>query len=82
MEENKTIIQKVPLEALLNILEEIWNKGANFIDIIGISNPETKEDSLGIIVHKEYLEKGHDFENLDFSESNIPLSEKDLNDLI
>lgn len=85
MEENKFTIHKVPIDVLLTILEELWNKGADFIDIIGTINPEAKEDKIGIIVRKEYMnsEAGDfEFERDEFIQNDIPLSEKDLNDLL
>ena len=44
---------KVPLEEFLNVLENIYNSGADFIDIIG--EPDGEEGIMKIEVKREYL---------------------------
>ena len=54
MEPKKVVLTKIPLEAFINALEQVWESGANFIDIIAIPNVE--QDVIGIAVKDEYME--------------------------
>lgn len=54
MEPNKIKLTKIPLEAFINALEQVWESGANFIDIIAI--PDMQQDVIGIAVRDEYME--------------------------
>ena len=46
-------ITRVPLEEFLNILENIYNSGADYVDIIGDAGGE--EGLMKIEVKREYL---------------------------
>lgn len=46
-------ITKIPLEEFLNILENIYNNGADYIDIL--SNADGEEGLMKIEVKREYL---------------------------
>ena len=76
MENNPLIIRKVPLEVLINLLVEIYNKGVNYIDIIG--QPGEEEDLVGISYNDDYIENKENKE----SEAKIKLSDEDLNQLL
>ena len=86
MEENKKtiILQKIPLKRLLETLEEIYNQGADYIDISGVPNVE--QDIIGIHVREDYMadEEDFDFEENDDEEElkSSDLSDDDLNQLI
>ena len=54
MEPKKIKLTKIPLEAFINALEQVWESGANFIDIIAI--PDVQQDVIGIAVRDEYKE--------------------------
>lgn len=54
MEPKKIKLTKIPLEAFINALEQVWESGANFIDIIAI--PDVDQDVIGIAVRDEYME--------------------------
>lgn len=54
MEPKKIKLTKIPLEAFINALEQVWESGANFIDIIAI--PDVQQDVIGIAVRDEYME--------------------------
>lgn len=54
MEPKKIKLTKIPLEAFINALEQVWESGANFIDIIAI--PDVEQDVIGIAVRDEYME--------------------------
>lgn len=47
------VIRKIPLKIFINVLTNIWNNGADFIDISG--NPDSVEDIVNIMVPEEYL---------------------------
>jgi hypothetical protein len=89
----RPIIKKVPLNDLIDILSDLYNRGVDFIDILAPEEP-TEDDRMTIKFSKEYmspdveLEEG---EELDDNEEDIlditivadtKLSEEDLNQLI
>lgn len=87
MEENKdkkqVVLRKISLKAFIDTLVEVYNSGADYIDLIG--TPDDGQDTIGIIVHQEYLNVDNDeIELIDDEEEidNTPLSDKDINDLI
>lgn len=58
MENKKTaVFRKIPLETLIEILHEVYEQGANFIDIEGTIHE--KQDVIGIYVYPEYMEEGY-----------------------
>lgn len=63
--------QKIPLKELIEILHEMYDQGADYVDIVGVPNEE--QDVIGIHVLEEY-----------FFEEEYPeeLSDEDLNQLI
>ena len=46
-------LQKIPLEAFIEALVQLYENGANFVDIIGI--PDVDQDIIGLAVKNEYL---------------------------
>lgn len=84
--ENKLRIRKVHLVSLMNILQNIYDRGVDFVDVYGTI--ENGQDTIGISFSKDYMDE--DFtDNFDnFNEEQLPsrldvkLSDKDLNDLI
>jgi hypothetical protein len=68
----------------------VYNSGADYVDIIG--TPDENQDTIGIVVHEEYLSKDdmqiefisdEDEEEEEYIEPNDkPLSDEDINDLI
>ena len=60
MAKNKKSVefQKIPLEALIEILQEIYSQGADYIDISGMPNEE--QDVLSIYVRDEYFSDEND----------------------
>lgn len=90
---NRPIIKKIPLNELIDILSDLYNRGVDFIDILAPEEP-TEDDRMTIKFTKEYmspeaeLEEG---EELDDEEEDIlditivpdtKLSEEDLNQLL
>lgn len=90
-------LRKIPLESLIQILQDLYNGGADYIDISGEQNGEedSVKDIIQITVKPEYIlndeeEDDEDIQEikLDYSndnESNIirkSLSDDDINELI
>ena len=75
MENNNELrLNKIPLEPFLEALTDIFNRGVDFVDIVG--TPGENQDSIGIIIKEEYFstsEKDEEEENL---------SDEDINQLI
>lgn len=75
---NQVVLQKIPLEPFIKTLEELYQEGANYVDIVGIANQD--QDVMNLIVKIEYM----DPEVVGFipeGEENI-LSDDDINQLI
>lgn len=54
MENKKTaVFRKIPVETLLDILHEVYEQGADFVDIVGYI--EEEQDTIGIYVYPEYM---------------------------
>lgn len=83
---NEIILRKIPLKIFIEVLTDVWNKGADYIDIIGV--PNEVQDNIGIAVKEEYFSKEEeDDEELDVDveledEKEKPLDDKDLDMLI
>lgn len=70
---NKIItLQKIPIKNLMEILSELYNDGADYIDISGVPNVE--QDVISIFVREEYMNQDEEY--------NGDLSDEDLNQLI
>lgn len=80
MENNNEIrLKKIPLKALLEALTDIYNRGVDYVDILGV--PGEEQDSIGIAIKEEYFSE----EILDDEEEDVlpkDLSDDDLNQLI
>jgi hypothetical protein len=64
------VLKKIPLLPFINSLMEIYNDGADFVDIIGEHN--FFQDSIGIMVKEDYFAKP----------SSRKLTSSDINELI
>ena len=53
MKKDNVKIRKVPVEAFLNLLADLFDQGVDYIDIIGML--DDKQDSIGIAFSKEYM---------------------------
>ena len=94
MEENnkkkEVIIRKIALQNFIEKLVSVYNSGADYVDIIG--TPDENQDTIGIVVHEEYLSKDEleiefiadEDEEEEYIEptNDKPLSDEDINDLI
>jgi hypothetical protein len=86
-------LRKIPLEMLIQILQELYDGGADYVDISGDTDVDgTPRDTIKITVKPEYLsdfdeESGVSLEqelDLDWTEEDqsSSLSDEDINDLI
>ena len=73
---NNLNIEKVRIEELMELLSLFKKQGFDFVDLIGI--PGETEQSLGVLTQSYYKHE----EETEIPETNIKLSEINLNDLI
>ena len=89
---NRPIIKKIPLNELIDILSDLYNRGVDFIDILA-PEESSEEDRMTIKFTKEYmspdaeLEEGEELDDneedvLDITIIPTKLSDEDLNQLI
>jgi hypothetical protein len=75
------IIKKVPLDEIIDVFMDLYNKGVDFIDLIATE----KDNRISVIFTEEYInqEAKDDFE-LDNNEIDIntKLTDEDFNQLI
>ena len=78
-------LRKIPLEGLIEILTNLFEEGADFIDISGEQDnrEEGPVDVIKITVRPEYMSDDSEVEiEVDIEDRRPSLSEEDLNDLI
>jgi hypothetical protein len=90
-------LNKIPLKVLLDALEQLYEMGADYIDIIGVNNIE--QDTIALAVKQEYMcpeyeeweedgeedgdeEEDKEEEKTPIKKINIKLSDEDLNQLL
>lgn len=74
MERNNEVrLKKIPLLVLLEALKDIYERGVDYVDIIGV--PGEEQDSIGIAVKSEYYATEEEDEDR-------PITDEDLNQLI
>ena len=71
---------KVPINSLIDILNDLYNQGVDYVDIIGIHNVE--QDILGIRYNENYLTPQSDDEIISSDLFLNPLSDEDINQII
>ena len=71
--------KKIPLKIFIEILQDAWDKGADYIDIIGM--PDTIQDNISIAIKEEYMHVEEDGEE-DRTEDSKDITDEDLNQLI
>ncbi len=85
----QVILRKIPIDRLIDLLVEMYNKGVDYIDISGV--PGEEQDKMAISFTEEYMtkEEGEEAKQIIKDEfdiadilANRKLSEEDLNDLI
>ncbi len=60
---NMSVIKKVPLDIMINILTDLYEKGVNFVDIVG--NDEDEITKMTITVQPDYVDENAELEELD-----------------
>ena len=90
-------LRKIPLQPLIEILQDLYDNGADFIDLSGEQKDEngSSRDLIQITIKPEYMlhDESNDDDNddeieMDYSDDDIPdtksrsLSDDDINDLI
>jgi hypothetical protein len=78
MENKEIALRKIPLKVLIEILQDVWDQGADYVDIIGV--PDAIQDNICIAVKEEYMTDSQDEENP--SPENKEITDEDLNQLI
>ena len=85
MENNEVTFKKIPLKVFLDILHDAWEKGADYIDIVGV--PDEVQDNIAVAIREEYMNVNPEDEfeidvELEHPDDNKDLSDEDLNQLI
>lgn len=75
---NIVILHRIPLSQLIEALHDIYNQGADFIDLGIVKDPEEKLDTLKIGYTMDYLS----IEALEYFNANKKMSDDDINELI
>jgi hypothetical protein len=90
-------LRKLPLEPLIQILQDLYDSGADYIDISGEQSKEGTDlkDIIQITIKPEYMNVSDDDDDIDvenieidYSEDDVPdtttrtLSDDDINNLI
>jgi len=84
MENNEVTFKKIPLRVFLDILQDAWEKGADYVDIVGV--PDEVQDNIAVAIREEYM-NAHPEDEFEIDvELEHPddknLSDDDLNQLI
>lgn len=79
------IFKKIPLKVFLDILHDAWEKGADYVDIVGV--PDEVQDNIAVAIREEYMNVNPEDEfeidiELEHPDDNKDLSDEDLNQLI
>jgi hypothetical protein len=85
MENKEVVLKKIPLRVLIDILQDAWNKGADYIDIIGVA--DQVQDNIAIAIKEEYFNTNpeEEFEvdvELEKLDEEKDITDEDLNQLI
>jgi len=82
-DKNQVILRKVALKAFIDTLVNVYNSGADYVDIVGSNDQQ--QDTIGIIVTDEYMADPDDMEleiEDDEDEGQKKLSDDDIDQLI
>lgn len=72
MENREVTFKKIPLKILIDILQDAWDTGADYVDIVGIA--DVIQDEIAIVVKEEYVTEEDD------NEYEVDRGDKDLTD--
>ena len=78
----KVILRKIALKAFIDTLVNVYNSGADYVDLVGSNDEE--QDTIGIIITDEYMADPDDMELEieDDEEEEKKLSDDDIDQLI
>ena len=87
------MLNKIPLQPLIQILQNLYDDGVDFIDIKGVTTEEgqQKRDVITIVVQPEYISEDSGAQEIelyysdddeDLKNDDNSLSDDDINDLI
>jgi hypothetical protein len=79
MENNEVTFKKIPLKIFIEILQDAWDRGADYIDIIGVA--DAIQDNISIAIKEEYMHSEEGEEDIDIDQ-NKDITDEDLNQLI
>lgn len=84
---NANTFRKIPLKNFIDTLIEVYNMGADYIDIVGKNTPTDKRDIINIRVKDAYKsQEEHEYEEYEEEEEKEekekPFSDLDIADLI
>lgn len=86
MKHNEVKIRKIPVDELINVLQEAYSMGVDYVDINGIL--DNNQDAIEVIFTRDYMNKEY-INNFPYLEEELPqkietikLSDDDLNQLI
>jgi hypothetical protein len=84
---NEIKIRKVHIDTLIQVLMDLYDKGVDYVDILGTS--DNKQDTIGLSFCKEYMDEelADNFSKIPVTsrkndEININLSDENLNELL
>lgn len=87
MDKGQIIIRKIPVDKLIDLLVNMYNRGVDYVDISGVQ--EEEQDKMAISFTEDYLTEDAKKEfsgadSIDLSDEllNTKLSDEDLNDLV
>lgn len=80
-------LRKIQLDSLIDQLIELYNSGANFVDVTGFN--EEMKDTIGILVKSDYITYNRRNEDRyqgrvqeEDDDEDRPLTDEDLNQLL
>lgn len=84
MENKEVAIRKIPLDNFIDVLMDLYNKGVDFVDIIGVQGDDM--DRMAISFSEDYMMEGAQANFKDIPQEDLftngKLSDEDLNQLI
>ena len=84
MENREVKIERIPLNTLIDTLVDLYNKGIDYVDIVGV--PGIEFDRMGIAFTKDYMtdqgKENFGELDLDLEILSSKLTDEDLNELI
>ena len=79
---NKVELRKIPLANFIDILTQLYDEGADYVDIIG--KPNDFQDIMQLVVREEYVDREAAAAAMEdnYVEQPAPLNTINLNDLV